>query len=134
MTQAASPTLGSSGAGMAGLVFDPSVPAYDAVVLMELAHEAGETAAKRFLDEYWELLPRRQDRILSHLANGDMEAAEDAIISLKITSAMVGAVRLSSYCGHLQDQLSLGNIADTTEVASDLGHLVSAFVRAVNGR
>ncbi|MFE4542300.1 hypothetical protein [Arthrobacter sp. NPDC056727] len=117
---------------MTGLAFDRSVPVYDALQLMELADEAGEAAAKRFLNEYSQLLPHRQARILQELANGDAEAATDAIISLRITSTMAGAARLSSYCRHLQDQVELGNTY-TEEVAADLRELVSAFVREVNG-
>lgn len=119
---------------MVGLVFDRSVPVYDPVQLMELAHQAGEITTQRFLHDYLGLLPRRQERILEELANGDVEEAMDAILSLRVTSAMVGALRLSAYCQHLQDQLTRGNIADMSDVTTELAVLVAAFVRAVNGK
>lgn len=96
MTQASSSALGSSGSGpyTAGLVFDQSVPACDPLKLMALAHDTGEIAAQRFLDEYLGLLRERQDHILAGLTYGEAERTMDAILSLKVTSSMVGAVRL----------------------------------------
>jgi histidine phosphotransfer protein HptB len=118
---------------MEGLVFDQSVPVYDPLKLMVLAHEAGETAAQRFLDDYLGLLPTRKDRIVAELSEGEVEEAMDAVVSLKVTSSMVGAIRLKGYCQQLQDQLTVGNIADVAAVAADLGGLVPAFIRAVKG-
>jgi hypothetical protein len=116
---------------MKGPAPNQSVPDYDPLKLMVLAHEAGETAAQRFLDDYLGLLPRRQDRILAELSKGEMEEAMDAVVSLKVTSSMVGAIRLNGYCQQLQDQLTVGNIADAAAVAADLAVLVPAFIRAV---
>jgi HPt (histidine-containing phosphotransfer) domain-containing protein len=118
---------------MAGLVFDPAGPAYDPLQLMVLADQAGETAAQRFLDEYLGLLPERQERILRGLAVGDLVAAMDAVLSLKVTSSMVGAVRLSLYCGHLQDLLEIESVG-AADVAADMVALSQAFVQAVNGK
>lgn len=100
---------------------------------MMLADETGDMTAQRFLDEYLGLLPRRQDRIIRELADGDVGKAMDAILSLRTTSAMAGAVRLSSYCQYLQDELALGNIADRTKTSAVLAILAGAFVQAVNG-
>lgn len=116
-----------------GIVPEESLPVYDPLKLMELADEAGDTVAQRFINEYLALLPHRQDRILAKLAVGDDETAMDAVLSLKTTSAMVGAVRLSGYCQHLQDQMALGNVAEAAEGAAELGVLISDLVRAVNG-
>lgn len=114
-------------------VSDPPVPDYDPLKLMVLAHEAGETAAQRFLDDYLRVLPARQGRILAELSKGEVEEAMDAVVSLKVTSSMVGAIRLNGYCQQLQDQLTIGHIADAAAVAADLAVLVQAFIRAVEG-
>jgi len=100
-------TPAAPGPTESGIVSEESVPVYDPLKLMELADEAGEIVAQRFINEYLALLPHRQDRILAKLAVGDDETAMDAVLSLKTTSAMVGAVRLSGYCQHLQDQMAL---------------------------
>ena len=126
-------TPAAPGPTESGIVSEESVPVYDPLKLMELADEAGEIVAQRFINEYLALLPHRQDRILAKLALGDDETAMDAVLSLKTTSAMVGAVRLSGYCQHLQDQMALGNVAEAAKGAAELGVLISDLVRAVNG-
>lgn len=55
-------------------------------------------------------------RITRTLAISDVEVAEDAVISLKVTSAMAGALRMERYCCELQDALVTGMLPDPAEV------------------
>ncbi|HJW00630.1 MAG TPA: Hpt domain-containing protein, partial [Arthrobacter sp.] len=50
------------------------------------------TAALNFLGDFLSMLPGRITRILETLAERDAKRAMDATLSLKITSAMTGAV------------------------------------------
>ena len=65
---------------------------FDPQVIRTPAGNLGSNGlASRFLNDYLDLLPRRKRRIINALRDDDPEAAMDAILSLKITSAMVGA-------------------------------------------
>lgn len=131
------PALGSSLSAQRteGPVHDTSdAPDFDPAALMSLAHEAGEPAAQRFLDDYLGLLPRRHARILRTLSSVELEDAMDAVLSLKGSSTIVGAAGLSIYCQHLQDQLKSGNFPDLAQTAVELGAGVSAFLQTVMRR
>ncbi|MFC9352852.1 Hpt domain-containing protein [Arthrobacter sp. NPDC057013] len=126
-------TLGPTPAAlrMEAIMIDTSLPAYDPLALMSLAHEAGEAVARRFLDHYLELLPHRHARTLQTLTCGDAEEAMDAVLSLKVASAIVGAAQLSAFGQNLQDQLKSGSVDNITDIATELDSLVAAFNGAV---
>ncbi|MEO3939761.1 Hpt domain-containing protein [Paenarthrobacter nicotinovorans] len=70
--------------------------------LQVLAQElADPQAALRFLAKYLTLLPRRIERITHGFAHHDAAGTTDALLSLKISSAMVGAGNLEAQCAHL---------------------------------
>lgn len=70
--------------------------------LQNLAHELGDPqAALRFLAKYLTLLPHRIERITHGLERRDAASTTDALLSLKITSAMVGATALEAQCAYL---------------------------------
>lgn len=67
--------------------------------LRELANELGDPkAALQFLAKYLTILPRRIERITRGLERRDAASTIDALLSLKITSAMVGATALEAQC------------------------------------
>jgi len=67
--------------------------------LQQLADELGDsTPAIGFLANYLSMLPGRILSISSGLIGHDAEASMDAILSLKISSAMVGAVETEQQC------------------------------------
>ncbi|MFJ6535918.1 Hpt domain-containing protein [Paenarthrobacter sp. NPDC091711] len=80
------------------------VPAVEATVLepcrlQELADELGGSApVLGFLADYLSLLPDRMLRISSGLCGHNADASMDAILSLKISSAMVGALETEDQC------------------------------------
>lgn len=84
---------------------------FDPHVIRTLASTVGnKDLALRFLTDYFDLLPRRKHRIINALQDNDPEAAMDAILSLKIASAMVGAHDAEDRCGHLQAHITAGNL------------------------
>ncbi|MET4621640.1 HPt (histidine-containing phosphotransfer) domain-containing protein [Arthrobacter sp. 2762] len=90
----------------------------DPTVLTGLQAELGgdRSIVTRFVRNYIDLLPWRVDRLHHALNNLDMEDAMDAVLSLKTSSHMVGAIcmrrlateleisiRLLPNAGHLQE-------------------------------
>lgn len=72
------------------------LPLVDAAVLEELDDElAGSGLAQRFARDYAAMWDQRCSRLAAAVAGQDSESALDAVISLKISSAMVGGVRLA---------------------------------------
>ncbi|BCW12599.1 Hpt domain-containing protein [Paenarthrobacter sp. CC6] len=67
--------------------------------LQALAEELGDSRlALRFLSTYLTMLPERILRLSNGLCGHDLDASMDAVLSLKISSAMVGAVETESQC------------------------------------
>ncbi|UKA49776.1 Hpt domain-containing protein [Arthrobacter sp. FW305-123] len=67
--------------------------------LQELADELGDSIpALGFLSNYLSMLPHRMLSISRGLCGHDSEASMDAILSLKISSAMVGALETEDQC------------------------------------
>lgn len=87
---------------------DQSLPALDSAALRALEDEAGEGVSRRFVEEYLLMLPTRAAKILNCLTGTDPEPANEALISLRVTSAMVGALRLRSFCYDLERALKRG--------------------------
>ena len=72
------------------------MPLVDAGVLEDLEEELnGSELAIRFARDYADMWDQRYSRLALAVDNQDRAAALDAIISLRITSAMVGGVRLA---------------------------------------
>lgn len=108
---------------------DEVMPVLDSSRLRLLAQEVGNKAAYDFLATYLRLLPTRMARIVDQIASGDIEASMDAVLSLKVTSSMIGAIRLEHYCQALQHQLSLGRLADAETAKSELSEHLSLLLR-----
>ncbi len=67
--------------------------------LQVLAEELGDSRlALRFFSTYLAMLPGRLLRIADGLCRHDPDASMDAVLSLKISSAMVGAVETETQC------------------------------------
>jgi HPt (histidine-containing phosphotransfer) domain-containing protein len=90
-------------------------PATEATVLeprrlQELADELGDsTPAIGFLSSYLSMLPDRMLSISSGLCGQDDVASMDAILSLKISSAMVGALETEHQCRAIEVMIREGH-------------------------
>ncbi|MFK0009727.1 Hpt domain-containing protein [Paenarthrobacter sp. NPDC090520] len=88
---------------------DGVVPVLDQVTLTVLAEELNDTVAFiRFLERYFRMLPGRTERILHALEQRDTAQTMDAVLSLRISSAMVGALGIEEQCRTLQDMVHSG--------------------------
>lgn len=105
-----------SGWDAAAPVWDESLPVLDPAPLMILAEDAGDTAAHRFFEEYLDLLPSRVSRVVRGLTDADRAASLEAVVSLKVTSAMAGAMRMERYCRQLEDALAVRGLPDAAAV------------------
>ncbi|MEW1823075.1 signal peptidase I [Arthrobacter sp. NPDC080031] len=92
-------TAGDAGAGRA-------LPAFDRRPLKRLAREMkSKEAAEKFAAAYAKLLPQRVDKISHALSTGNNDLAMDAVLSLKTSSSMVGALRMEQHCVRLEHAL-----------------------------
>lgn len=82
------------------------LPAFDRRPLKRLAREMkSKEAAEKFAAAYASLLPQRVDKISHALSTGDSDLAMDAVLSLKTSSSMVGALRMEQHCVRLEHAL-----------------------------
>lgn len=108
-------------------VLDESLPVLDPAPLMILAEDAGDTAAHRFFEEYLDLLPSRVWRVVCGLTDAEPADFLEAVVSLKVASAMAGAIRMEHYCRQLEDALAdraLPDAAAVLEVMSTTSGLI----------
>jgi hypothetical protein len=106
------------------------LPLVDAAVLEELEDElAGSGLAQRFARDYAAMWDQRYSKLAAAVDNQDSDSALDAVISLKITSAMVGGLRLAKLAELLEAVIRLGDFGQgqvlMERVALDGGQTVS---------
>lgn len=106
------------------------LPLVDAAVLEELEDElAGSGLAQRFARDYAAMWDQRYARLAAAVDEQDSASALDAVISLKITSAMVGGLRLAKLAELLESVIRLGDFGQgralMERVAQDGGQTVT---------
>ncbi len=88
------------------------LPLIDTAVLDELEEElAGTGLAQRFARDYAAMWDLRLTRLGTAVDSQDEDSALDAVISLKISSAMVGGVRLARLAELLEGLIRQGDFA-----------------------
>jgi HPt (histidine-containing phosphotransfer) domain-containing protein len=105
------------------------IPILDAGPLQTLATEVGPAFAEAFIDDYLQMLPDRASKILRALAGGDPRMAADAVVSLKATSAMAGALRLERCCKELESRIRRGQRLEPDAVRAVLYANIRLLVR-----
>lgn len=103
------------------MVFDPA--ALDGLT----GHVADRRFALVFVAGYRRMLPERVRRIEHALCEGDLDAAMDAVLSLKVSSSMVGAGELRALGCRIERRLRREDLPAAMTVA---GRLVEAAARA----
>ncbi|KUM36090.1 Hpt domain-containing protein [Arthrobacter sp. EpRS71] len=83
--------------------------------LQSLAEELGSPEpALRFLTKYLAMLPTRVERIVHALDDHDAKETTTALLSLKISSAMVGAVETEHQCRAIESMIRANLFEDAT--------------------
>jgi HPt (histidine-containing phosphotransfer) domain-containing protein len=77
-------------------------PLVNPAALQVLAEDVGPETAASFSRAFVRLWPRRRDSLIAALRQDDYAAAHDAALSLRTSSAMVGASRLAGLAGQLE--------------------------------
>ncbi|MCB5292787.1 Hpt domain-containing protein [Arthrobacter sp. SO3] len=92
--------------GQAPTPADTTTPLVDPSALQELGSQLDSPAvAKGFARDYTNMWDQRYQSLASSLGSGDEDAAMDAVLSLKTSSAMVGGVRLAELARELEDAI-----------------------------
>lgn len=95
---------------------EPGLPVLDRDVLDSLSAElSSRTGALHFADAFVELLPQRIDAVEAAFEAGDMDAAVVALLSLFVSSSMVGARRLEQASSSALD-FAVGRSARVTRI------------------
>lgn len=93
------------------------MPLVDGTVLEELDDElAGSGLARRFARDYAGMWDLRYSRLAAAMESQDTATALDAVISLKITSAMVGGLRLARLAELLEAMIRQGDFGQSRTV------------------
>jgi HPt (histidine-containing phosphotransfer) domain-containing protein len=102
----------SSGATVLHLCRDGrELPLVDLAVLEDLEEQVGgPDVARSFAQDFVNMVDRRQDQLVAALERQDRAAALDAVISLKIASAMVGGTRLRRLAEKLEVFIRRGGL------------------------
>jgi len=107
----------------------------DPTVLTELQAELGgdPTIISTFVGNYVELLPWRVDRLHHALEKLDIEDAMDAVLSLKTSSHMVGAICMSRLATELEISIRLlpnaAHLDELRPLVNEIEHFVPATIR-----
>lgn len=93
------------------------IPVLDPEVLDDLRDKLDSPRiALKFADDYVGMWEMRRDRLSAALKRSDFPAAVDAVISLRVSSAMVGAVRLSCLAQRMENAVIGGDLAVAREL------------------
>ncbi|MBX7445194.1 MULTISPECIES: Hpt domain-containing protein [unclassified Arthrobacter] len=107
------PSSVPTGAAAPSLEAVALLPLIDAAVLDELEDElAGSGLAQRFARDYAAMWDQRLSRLGAAVDSQDEDSALDAVISLKISSAMVGGVRLARLAELLEAMIRKGDFVE----------------------
>lgn len=96
-------------------------PAFDLAPIMEIGDDLSPEIALRFLSDYLSMIPGRWSRILLALDDEDPDVVLDALVSLRITSSMTGALEAETHCRELELLVRAGCTAKARVEASKLG-------------
>lgn len=127
-----SPAIATSHTGRTVPSQDMSLPVLDLAVLSTLEDELTAPAiVQGFARDYVGLWDKRITYLSSSVARRDSEAALDAVLSVKNSSAMVGGTRLANLAVKLESILRRGDLATADALMPAVAELGSATVRAI---
>lgn len=119
--------------GHAGLASDFGVHdllLVDPAVLKDLEDQLdGRAVALRFVSDYKDMWEQRFRRLAASVATQDWPAAMDAVISLKISSSMVGAQRLAWLAESLEKLVRREDYTAANALLSDIAEHGAQTIR-----
>ena len=112
----------------------PDPPILDDTRLRRLADVATADAAEQFAADYREILPARVERLTYTLSLWDTEAAMDAVLSLKTSSSMIGALRMEQICEHLEQALVMADRDNAVKAGQEAQEHLPELAAAIAAR
>jgi HPt (histidine-containing phosphotransfer) domain-containing protein len=104
----------------------------DLSVLRQLEEELGDSEVVRsFAEDYISIWDKRIQYLRRSLADGDPDAAMDAVLSLKNSAFMVGGARLASLAVELERILRNGDLPSAQARVSAVAEVGEATIRAL---
>jgi hypothetical protein len=92
--------------------YDELLPLVDTAILQELEDQLdGSELALRFARDYAAMWDQRSAKLAAAIHNEDLRSSLDAVISLRITSAMVGGLRLARLAEILEVVIRQGDFS-----------------------
>ncbi|MBT2537106.1 Hpt domain-containing protein [Arthrobacter sp. ISL-69] len=105
------PSQSTAAPGPASNRDDVELPLVDLAVLQDLEEQLAHPAvAQKFARDYATLWSQRHQKLAAALNRQDAAGALDAVISMKIASAMVGGLRLSRLAEQLEEFIRKGDL------------------------
>lgn len=115
--------------GYWGIVVERVLGLLEPAPFKALAEDIGDSAgALNFLRDYLHMLPGRMARIIRHLNEPDREATMDALLSLRVTSAMTGAQETERRCRAIEALVRCNQLQAARAAAHSLDRHVDALV------
>ena len=112
----------------------PGSPLLDPRVLRELAEDVGARAAASFAREFAGMWPRRRSALAHALAHDDADGAMEAVLSMRVSSAMVGARRLEELATRLETSLRRRGLAGAAPFIDDVEHCGEETAHALSAQ
>ena len=99
----------------------PGDPALDRDTLRSLSRALDDDGfTRQFAGRYRELLPARLGRISRSLQGHDVDLVLDAVLSLKVSSATVGAQELAELAGVIEGEVRIFDLPAARTAAASL--------------
>jgi HPt (histidine-containing phosphotransfer) domain-containing protein len=99
--------------------------------LRALAEELGDPApVLRFLSAYLSMLPKRMGRIDDGLSAAEAESSLEAVLSLKISSAMVGIRETERQCRAMERMIRTSHLDDASKALPALRQVTDQCIAA----
>jgi hypothetical protein len=111
----------------------PAVVLDDAVVRNLTGHADDHAVGMSFATRFRELLPHRLWRIAQALGAGDRDEALDAVLSLKVSAATLGARELSALAAAVEGRLRAGDLPGAAAAAGTLSSAANRLDDALGG-
>lgn len=114
---------------------DQELPLVDVAVLQDLEEQLGRPdLVWNFASDYARMWRERQRSLVDSVQREDGSAALDAVISLKVSSAMVGGLRLARLAEALELTLRKGDLPEVASVLAMLSFHGPATVKELQIR
>lgn len=111
------------------------LPLLDLAVLRDLEDHLDVPLVRNFASDYVGMWEYRCRRLAEAVARPDGAGeALDAVISLKVTSHMIGGLRLAGLAGTLEDQIRKGALRESGVLLSEIRECGQGTVQAIRRR